>query len=1047
MRHQDDPSGPTAGASDPGEGSAGSFFASPSELLGDQEEAAAPGPSGFFASESELLDEGDEVAALEASGFFASPSDLLDDGAPDVGERFGGPASGAAAPESVAATAGGGSPPPGPGGPAASLSDDRASQNDLLHVSVVHGNLSFARHPLAVGHYAGDTINGAERRVDDQVDGRLSERRQLGLYPGQVGTSSVFLPDAAGLPGVIVVGLGDVGTLTAARLERSFTQGMLAYAAAVAERDGGPSESAPRGVAVATLLVGSGRGGIGVEDSVRALLRGALAARRTLEASTLGRRVRIERLEFMELYEDLAIRIARLLRRLQEEGRTSGQFHLADGLTSGTGGRRRASFGDEDGWWDRLVVRSDGGRMVFQTPTQRAREEERTVPQQQRLVNEFIASAVQDHGTDTSIPNALFELLLPNDLKDYEPDRNDLVMVVDRETARLPWELLRNGIDGEEPIAVRRGLIRQFSTTQFRRNVAPPQTDGVLIIADPPTTRFKSLDGARREAEAVNALFQSRGRTPRCLIGERFDRIVSSLFAEPWRILHLAAHGVVDHVTPQERAQAEREGRPPARVTGVVLADDVFLKPGEVEQIRHVPEVVFINCCHVGAIDPERGGAPELAASLSEQFIRIGVRAVVCAGWAVEDEAAVTFARTFYERMLTGDPFGRAVHAARQATFRDHPGVNTWGAYQCYGDHGYVLERPRDVPYAGRSDLGFTCPSEAVADLENLAGDTETTSWFGLGEMRGRLRELERAVLPRWKQEPAVRAALSLAAARVGLFRKAIGHYRRLERLDKARYPLDAVEQLANLESRYAAVLWRQRRDRGEPLRTERAQARIRRALERLESLPGREYMSSERWSLIGSAYKRLTQLEDAPENRIRQLTAMARSYRMAHRVARKRRKRVAPYPLRNWLAARLMLHILRGGKIPCPDARFLRLMGEADAQGPREDGDLPSFWSGVELADGRLVRFLADGTLPDRAGDVLDGYRRGWQRGGSPLSLNSVVEHIDWMVDMLAPADGGPGPAPAPAPAPLVEALQGLRDRVFLDVALEQRPGSTSDR
>jgi hypothetical protein len=1045
MRDQDRSSGGGIGALDSGEESdspgerpfrdsaAGHFFARPSDLLGDDEEVGAPGSDGFFASPAELLGDG---------GFDGSP--------------IGDPAPGPSAPQGQTNGSRAGGPSPATVG-SSRPSPGITSTSDLLQVTVVHGNLSFARHPLAVGHYAGDTINGAEKCVDQQLEGRLSERRQLGLYPGPIGTSCVFLPHAAGLQGALVVGLGDVGTLTAARLERGFTQAMLSYAAAVAEREDPRVESGPRSIAVATLLIGSGRGGVGVEDSVRAVLRGAIAARRALDASTLGRRVRFERLEFMELYEDLAIRIARLLRRLGEEGRTAGQFHLEDGLTSGTGGRRRASFGDDEGWWDRLVVRSEGGRLVFQTPTQRAREEERKVPQQQRLVNEFIASAIKDHSTNTSIPNALFELLLPNDLKDYEPDRNDLVMVLDQDTARLPWELLRNGVDQEEPISVRRGLIRQFSTTQFRRNVATPQSDGVLIIADPPTTRFKPLDGARKEAIEVDAIFQSHGHTPRLLISPagqakvpthaveaRFDRIVAALYAEPWRIVHIAAHGVVGYVTPEERARAEREGSAPEVVTGVVLADDVFLQPGEVEQIRHVPDVVFINCCHVGAIHSEHGGAPDLAASLAEQFIRIGVRAVVCAGWAVEDQAAVTFARTFYERMLAGDPFGRSVHAARQATFRDHGDVNTWGAYQCYGDHGYVLERPRDVPYAAPSDLGFTCASEAVADLENLAGDTETTSWFGLSEMRNRLRELERAVLPRWKDEPTVRAALSLASSRVGLFRRAIGHYRRLERLEKARYPVDAVEQLANLESRYAAVLWRQRRERGEPLRSERARARIHRALQRLEYLPGRERMSSERWSLIGSAHKRLSQVEDTAEERIRQLTAMARCYRMAHRVARKRRGQVNPYPLRNWLAARLMLHVLRTGAIPGQDRRLLAFLGAADAQGPRDDEDVPSFWAGVDLADGRLIRFLADETLPDRLPEVLDGYRRGWRRGGSPLSLNSVMEHIDWMTDMLVPVTNGDPQSP---PAALLRALQLLRDDVFFDVALEQRPGGTAER
>jgi len=82
----------------------------------------------------------------------------------------------------------------------------------------------------------------------------------------------------------------------------------------------------------------------------------------------------------------------------------------------------------------------------------------------------------------------------------------------------------------------------------------------------------------------------------------------------------------------------------------------------------------------------------------------MGVRAVIAAGWPMDDAAAKTFARCFYEQLLNGVPFGESVHTARKETFGSHGGVNTWGAYQCYGDPNYrihpALERtgkPKEV--------------------------------------------------------------------------------------------------------------------------------------------------------------------------------------------------------------------------------------------------------------------------------------------------------------------------------------------------------------
>ncbi len=84
-------------------------------------------------------------------------------------------------------------------------------------VRVVHGNLMYARHPVAVGHYAGDTIISAEKSLDAALEGLLRRRHQIGIYPDALGTSAIFInPRLRSYPsasprGAIVVGLGTVG--------------------------------------------------------------------------------------------------------------------------------------------------------------------------------------------------------------------------------------------------------------------------------------------------------------------------------------------------------------------------------------------------------------------------------------------------------------------------------------------------------------------------------------------------------------------------------------------------------------------------------------------------------------------------------------------------------------------------------------------------------------------------------------------------------------------------------------------------------------------
>src|SRR5205807_2444274 len=127
----------------------------------------------------------------------------------------------------------------------------------------------------------------------------------------------------------------------------------------------------------------------------------------------------------------------------------------------------------------------------------------------------------------------------------------------------------------------------------------------------------------------------------------------------PYRILHLAGHGAFEYpmIVDQVNSGASTETATPT-ITGMVLGNGIFITPGEVEKMRFVPELVFINCCHLGQMAGESkpGNTPfhRLAANLAAQFIRMGVRAVVAAGWAVDDTAASTFARTFYDHVLSG---------------------------------------------------------------------------------------------------------------------------------------------------------------------------------------------------------------------------------------------------------------------------------------------------------------------------------------------------------------------------------------------------------
>lgn len=618
-----------------------------------------------------------------------------------------------------------------------------------LRVQVVYGSLVFASHPVLVGHYEGDVIRSGEKALDKRVmAGRLTQRRSLGLYPGAEGSGEAILDPADPHRGALVAGLGSVGEISPGRISAGVRRAVLEYAVQVAEcASWTPERDGLRRCGVSALLIGTGAGtGIDVDDSLRAVVRGVSEAIDALGKSPLGDRVTVESLEILELYEHRAICAAEALLRLNDSSspvRSVPLLALSE-LKRTDGGQDVVPCPGSEDWWRRIritTIEAEGeaagaGGLKFLTLTDRARAEERLVATQQRLVDGFVKRSIASAEWRRDQAETLFELLLPNEIKQYAPDRRDLILIVDEHSARFPWELLSDGLGGadEEPLAVRAGLLRQLATGTFRRGVRTPTSDWALVVGDPPSgvPEFPRLPGAQHEAEEVAGRLTDRGWTVRPLIGSPPERVISALYSDAYRLIHLAAHGVFDPERPVS--------------SGLVLEDGLRLTPVELSQMRQVPEMVFVNCCNLGRID----GLPEpayrdrnrLAASFGVQLIEMGVRAVVVAGWVVDDAAAATFARVLYDQMLAGVAFGTAVRLARRETYLHHPGVNTWGAYQCYGDPDYRLVRGDGGETA--EERNWVDPQRLVSELENLVSRALTGSDPAV--LRRELEALERRI-------------------------------------------------------------------------------------------------------------------------------------------------------------------------------------------------------------------------------------------------------------------------------------------------------------
>jgi triacylglycerol esterase/lipase EstA (alpha/beta hydrolase family) len=917
-------------------------------------------------------------------------------------------------------------------------------RSEKVRVRVVHGNLSHARAPVVVGHYEQDAIVSAEAYVDRQLDGRLGELLRMDLYPGKPGTASVVLnePGPGVHPGAIVVGLGFVGDLTPGTLIETLTHGLTAYGA---ERVGWARRRRQAGLAagaapsrvdapVTVVLVGSGEAGLTLSDALLAILRSVRQANERLRAAVVddgrgappGSTAFIGSVDIQEIYLDRAIQAARTLNHLAETAEVREDFVVEALLVSGAKGERRVSYEEPPGWAQRLRITSEaGGGLRFEAATNRARVASFVGLDQKRSAELFLARAA---GTtsDPSLGYTLFEILVPPSFKEYAPERQRLVLMLDADAASLPWELLQDRYDrGSRPMSVEAGMIRQLLIGSERRR--EPIGDTALVIGNPPVSdeRFPRLPGAEREASAVVDRLSQQGYEVTALLGDAADpqSVLAQIHERPWKILHLAGHGVFDfRPTPEA---------PP--VSGMVLDHGMFLTPSLLSQMRFAPRLVFVNCCHLGETrgETQERRLPHLAANVATEFMKIGTRIVVAAGWAVDDTAARDFAVRFYDEMLLGAPFSDAVRLARAEGFENHGHTNTWGAYQCYGDAAFTLRSRRD----GATPLQMVSAPELAIAAGNLAAQVGTATPKQRSELLARLDNWLSHAPPEWLQDSSVCGAVGRAYGELKEFEKSIAHLERLSCLESGD-GLGAIEQLANFKARWAERLASAARSKPGP-RARRpaalpaASARLFEEADELLRYLIRLGPTSERYALLGSLHKRRAMASTGRERRTA-LARMANAYGTACALARSRQTGNAWYPLLNQLSAEVVLSWRRGrrGRGGADPAAEAVEEGLAELQRAADGLSASSsdFWELALAGDRQLLAALWRRRLEPRSrGDIEAAYRLAAQRSGSPRELDSVAGQIEFYARMVAsesPKKGADGLAGALAE--LRQALAG---------------------
>ncbi|MDQ3418153.1 MAG: CHAT domain-containing protein [Acidobacteriota bacterium] len=798
--------------------------------------------------------------------------------------------------------------------------------NGTFRISVINGDLTFERDALLLGHYHATRLTGTEKIMDRLLGGAMEQSLDMGIYPVAIGSHQIFINTHPNTErgifvphpkAVIIAGLGEEGKLRAADLVQSVRQAVIAWSQRLAEGGGKGSRAAPTTFELSSTLLGSGGTGVSPGEAARLIAEGVYRANVRMaeedeeRGSSQTRSPRVAHLRFIELYLDRATEAWRSL-RLQEAARP-GRYVVEEVVEEGTGALQRPlDLGYRGAEFDFISVAATtdaGGLPVlsYTLDTRRARSEVRAQRAQSLLIKELVATASNDQNRDEQIGRTLFDLLIPIELEAYLAGSGEMQIELDPQTAAIPWELLdtTRAADEDLPWALRVNLLRKLRISTFRERVVDAGADAsALVIGEPQApAAFPRLYGARAEAEAVIArLAGTGGLSPDAVLGLISEEasepgpgardLVNALFDRPWRIVHIAGHGV-----PRVGGQAG----------GVVLSNGAFLGPAEIASMRTVPELVFLNCCHVGA-----AAAGELlntydraafASGVAGELISIGVRCVIAAGWAVDDDGAKVFADTFYASLVRGNRFITALGEARRAAYRHAPDQNTWAAYQCYGDPDWIFRQlpsdPNRVPTRVQDDFsGVASATSLTLALQRVFTEVRFQGADPALKLES-LRQLETRYAKRWGMQGDVAEFFGDAFAETGDIEAAFRWYEASIAAPDASASMRAAERLSSLRIRHAwtivdaAARTRHGTRKGErslEAAIARADVLLNDALTLLEKLVAVERTVT-RSALLGSAHKHRALVDDAAGRRAqgrRDLTQMKARYSEALELAAK---------------------------------------------------------------------------------------------------------------------------------------------------------------
>jgi len=291
-----------------------------------------------------------------------------------------------------------------------------------------------------------------------------------------------------------------------------------------------------------------------------------------------------------------------------------------------------------------------------------------------KFMNELIQLGVLIH-----------DMIISDEIKkQIDAIRIPIELVIDEKLLAYYWELMN---DGNEFYCLK-SIGRKIESEKFflpDMDISSHKVLKFLIIGDPRDKDPEfSLPQAKVEVEKISKILKQIKNVDVTLLNGKNatkTKVVNELVNGNYDFIHFAGHAIFDAENIEN--------------CGLLLADDILYAKELLQILRDTPPILaFINAC-----ESSKTMIPEGEVSfesniygLASAFISVGTF-YIGALWPIHDDAAIEFAKEFYQRLLNGQAIGSSLQSAKIKIRETYSNTEiAWLTYILYGDPTLALK-------------------------------------------------------------------------------------------------------------------------------------------------------------------------------------------------------------------------------------------------------------------------------------------------------------------------------------------------------------------